>query len=171
MKSPVTKAITPKPQNRDFIRVGRSPIQGMGVFAKRKIPKGTRVVEYIGARVPISNFLVELAEGAASSVYSFHLNESIVIDGAVGGNDSRFINHSCEPNCEAYVFDNRVYIYAMEEILRGMELTFDYQLQSVLPTRPTKADKEKYRCHCGSPNCRGTMLAAKRKTRKKRRAS
>jgi uncharacterized protein len=155
-----------KPQNRDFIRVGRSRIAGKGVFAKRKIPKGTRIIEYLGLRVPVSKFLVEISQGKAPSIYAFRLNESFLIDGAVGGNEARFINHSCEPNCEAYVFDDRAYIYAMRDISRGEELTFDYQLQRTIKSRISKHDKELYRCLCGSPNCRGSMIAPVRKPQK-----
>ncbi len=157
-----------KPQNRDFIRVGRSRIEGTGVFAKRKIPRGTRIVEYIGARVPVSKFLVEISEGKPASIYAFRLNDSILIDGAVGGNESRFINHSCEPNCEAYVFDDRAYIYAMRDITRGEELTFDYQLQRTIRSRVSKKDKEQYPCLCGSPHCRGSMIAPSRRRPQKR---
>jgi len=158
---------TAQPQNRDFIRVGRSRIAGKGVFAKRKIPKGTRIVEYLGMRVPVSKFLVEISEGKAPSIYAFRLNDSMIIDGAVGGNDARFINHSCEPNCEAYVFDDRAYIYALRDITRGEELTFDYQLQRTIRSRVSREDKELYRCLCGSANCRGSMIASlQRKSRK-----
>jgi SET domain-containing protein len=155
-------ARTPRTQHRDFIRVGRSRIQGKGVFAKRRIPKGTRITEYVGARIPMVNLLVEIAAGKPAHVYAFRLNESTVIDGARGGNDARFINHSCDSNCEAYVFDERMYIYAMRDIVRGEELTFDYQLGSAIGTRPRKADREAYACRCGSPKCRGTMLGVRK---------
>lgn len=149
------------------MRVGRSRIAGTGVFAKRKIPKGTRIVEYLGSRVPVSRFLVEISEGKPASIYAFRLNEGIIIDGAVGGNDSRFINHSCEPNCEAYVFDDHAYIYAMRDITRGEELTFDYQLQRTIKSRISKKDQELYKCLCGSPSCRGSMIASRRSPKKR----
>lgn len=149
-----------KQTNRDFVRVGQSLIDGTGVFAKRIIPKGTRIIEYAGERVPLANLLVEMAEGKPASVYTFRLTEGTVIDGARNGNDARFINHSCEPNCEAYAFDERMYIYAMREIVRGEELSFDYQLTSAIKGTNKKANTEEaYACRCGSPNCRGTMLS------------
>jgi len=156
-----------KQQNRDFVRVGRSRIAGKGVFAKRKIPKGTRIIEYLGERVPLTNMLAEIMEGKPASVYVFHLTDSTVIDGARNGNEARFINHSCEPNCAAYIFDEKLYIYAMRDIVRAEELTFDYQLGSALKNRRKKQNLEAYACRCGSPNCRGTMLALKRNSRKK----
>ncbi len=156
--------------NRDFVRVGRSRIHGKGVFAKRRIPRGTRVIEYAGARVPVTQLFVEMAEGAPPPVYSIRLNETMVIDGARGGNDARFINHSCDPNCEAYVFDDHVYIYAMREIARGEELTFDYKLGAAFGRRRRKGDLDAYACACGSPKCRGTMIARRVYKRQKPRS-
>jgi uncharacterized protein len=156
-----------KIQNRDFVRVGRSKIEGQGVFAKRKIPRGTRVIEYLGERIPFEKLLTELIECKTSHVYAFRLNDTTVIDGARNGNEARFINHSCEPNCEAYVFDDKMYIYAMRDIIRGEELTFDYQLGPAFPGKRRKVNPDDYACKCGSPNCRGTMLAVKRLKKKK----
>ena len=152
-----------KPQNRDFIRVGRSRIEGKGVFAKRKIPKGTRIIEYAGMRISREKLFVELTDGVATPVYIFGLNETTVIDAQREGNDARFINHSCEPNCEAYLFDNKVYIYAMRDMIRGEELSFDYKLTSAFGGMQPKKFKDAYICKCGSANCRGTMLAKRRR--------
>ena len=159
------RANPPKPQNRDFIRVGRSRIEGTGVFAKRKIPKGTRIIEYLGRRIPVGTLLAETIDGKPPRTYSFGVNETTMIDATVGGNDARFINHSCEPNCESYVFDERVYIYAMRDIVRNEELTFDYRLGPATKGAAKKYDKTQFACHCGSKNCKGTMLAEKPKHR------
>ncbi len=152
--------------DRDFIRVGRSRIQGTGVFAKRKIPEGSRIIEYLGKRIPISKFVVQLSEGKPINMYAFRVSNGTVIDGGQNGNDARFFNHSCEPNCEAYVFDDRAYLYAMRDIVRGEELTFDYKLQSPIERKPTKQDKEMNACYCGSQTCRGTMIATRSRPRK-----
>ena len=152
--------------SRDFIRVGRSRIQGKGVYAKRRIPRGTRIIEYTGERVRLARLLVEAADDTGAAVYTFRLNESTVIDGTRGGNEARLINHSCDPNCEVYVFDERVYVYAMRDVIRGEELTFDYQLGRALEGTPHRGASAAYRCRCGSPKCRGTMLS--RKHREKR---
>src|SRR5881392_3865888 len=97
-------------EHRDFIRVGRSRIHGKGVFAKRKIPKGTRIIEYAGARVPLTNLFVVKNDGPQPPLYAMQLNDTTVIDPEREGNDSRFVNHSCEPNCETYAFDDRMYV-------------------------------------------------------------
>lgn len=151
--------------SRDFIRVGKSRIEGTGVFAKRKIPRGTRIIEYTGERVPIGAVFHEVTEGQPSRIYAFALDETTAIDGARGGNEARFFNHCCAPNCEAYIFDDHAYLYAMRDIRRGEELTFDYQLGRVDRARPTRYDKVEYSCRCGAPNCRGTLIAGRRAPR------
>ena len=140
----------PASPNRDFIRVGKSPIAGTGVFAKRKIPRGTRIIEYTGEHVPIKELRI--------STYALVLNPTTVIDGARNGNAARFCNHSCDPNCEAYIFDGHAYIYAMRDIVRGEELTFDYHLAPADRATRRWYDKTSYLCTCGAANCRGTLI-------------
>ncbi len=154
--------------DRDFIRVGRSGIEGKGVFAKRRIHDGARIIEYLGRHVPITTqFAVQLPDGRSAAAYAFRLNDTTIIDGSVDGNDARFVNHSCEPNCVTYCFDDHMYLYANREIRRGEELTFDYQLGSASAKRPTKRQIAQFPCHCGTATCRGTMLAL-RPTRSRR---
>jgi uncharacterized protein len=93
--------------------------------------------------------------------FYFHVDDGRVIDGNVGGNASRWINHACEPNCEAQEEkDGRVYIRALRRIEAGEELFFDYRL--VIDARYTARLKKEYACWCGAANCRGTMLGPKR---------
>ncbi len=149
-----------KVQNRDFIRVGRSKIQGRGVFAKRKIPRGTRIIEYAGDRIPKKDLLSDVENGLTSHKYVLSINDELSVDGERNGNEARFINHSCEPNCEVYVFDEVPYIYAMVEIHRWEELTFDYKLNSSFGRKLTKKEKfALFPCNCQSKKCRGTLLA------------
>jgi SET domain-containing protein len=147
-----------QPRNRDFIRTGRSRIEGVGVFAKRRIPRGTRIIEYLGTHVPIHELCHLLEEGSPPRTYVMALDDATAIDGARGGNDARYFNHSCDPNCEPYIFDGRVYIYAMREVLRGEELTFDYRLGPADRSVPPTHDTAGYRCNCRAVNCRGTLL-------------
>ena len=150
--------------DRDFIRVAPSSIEGKGVFAKRMIPRGTRIIEYLGARRTIESLVTAVANGAEPSVYLIHLHEGMVIDGAIDGNDARFINHGCDPNCEIYLFGDRLYVYAMRDIDPGEELTFDYALNTPPGLAVKKGRAKDYPCRCGSPNCRGTMLQQRRKS-------
>lgn len=135
--------------DRDFIRIGPSRISGTGAFAKRRIHRGARIIEYTGERVPM---------GQVDSVYGLVLDLETVIDGARGGNEARFVNHSCAPNCETYVFDGRAYLYAMRDIARGEELTFDYRLGPPPGAPQPDQDAAAYRCQCGAATCRGTLL-------------
>lgn len=155
-----------KARDRGLIRIGRSGIEGRGVFAKRKIPKGTRIIEYRGKRRALAELLASRTEAGPAPVLVIRLDEETVIDPTIRGNDARFINHSCEPNCEVYVFDRRLYIYAMNDIRRGEELTFDYQLRSAAGTVGEEPVIGDYPCRCGSRNCRGTMLARPRRNKK-----
>jgi len=79
-----------------------------------------------------------------------------VINPEIGGNDARWINHSCDPNCEAIEEDDRIFICAIRDIEAGEELFYDYALEIDEPI--TEESKKKYACRCGSSNCRGTML-------------
>lgn len=151
-------------QDRDFIRLQDSDIHGTGVFAKRTIPKGTRVIEYAGRRWAKADLLAAAGRGERKLTYVLNLDDERAIDGAEGGNDARFVNHSCEPNCEVYIFDGTPYLYAMQDIPAEAELTFDYQLQSVSSVRLSRAlSRELFPCHCGAPTCRGTLVAAPKK--------
>lgn len=90
--------------------------------------------------------------------FYFHLEGGRVIDGKQGGNSSRWINHSCDPNCEADAQGDKVFIQTLRDINAGEELFYDYGL--VIDGRKTKKLKAEYACWCGASSCRGTMLAA-----------
>jgi hypothetical protein len=150
--------------DRDFIRVGPSRIDGKGVFAKRTIPRGTRIIEYTGARRTIESLVTDAANGRQPGAYLMHLHQGMVVDGSIDGNDSRFINHGCDPNCEIYVFGDRLYVYGMRDISEGEELTFDYGLRTPPGLAAKKGKAKDHPCRCGSSNCRGTMLKQRRKS-------
>jgi len=144
---------------RDFTVVKASQVHGSGVFANKAIPKGTRIFEYKGLRVSKTDLATDLVNGLTSMVYAMNLDEKTAIDGERGGNDARFINHSCSPNCEVLYFDGIPYIYAMEGISEGEELNFDYKLGFYEDVELSiEEKKERFPCHCGSQDCRGTLL-------------
>lgn len=145
--------------DRDFTVVKTSRVHGKGVFAKKTIPKGTRIFEYAGERVQKVNLAADLANGLTSLVYVMNLNETHAVDGERGGNDSRFINHSCDPNCEVLYFSGTPYIYAIQDIIEGDELNFDYKYGSEADMEFTSDQKlEWFPCNCGATSCRGTLL-------------
>lgn len=148
--------------------VRRSKLHGNGVFAARKIPAGTQIIEYKGARISAEEADRRHPTNPDDPNHTFYfaLSSGRVIDGGDKGNDARWFNHSCEPNCESEenASGKRVFIRALRDIKRGEELVYDYGL--VIDGRITKKLKEAYRCLCGSPDCRGTMLALKTKKSK-----
>ena len=135
-----------------------SPIHGQGVFAVRRIRKGTRLIEYIGERIAPETADLRYDDDAMTipHTFLFTVDAHTVIDAAVGGNEARFINHSCNPNCEAVDDDGRIFIEAIRNIRPGEELTYDYHLER--DGRWRKEWAERYACRCGAPNCRGTLL-------------
>jgi uncharacterized protein len=151
-----------------FFAVRNSAIQGLGGFAVRRIRKGTRIVEYRGERITPEEADRRYDDfNAQPHVLLFTVDKATVIDAGVDGNDARFINHSCEPNCITVIDRKRVYIEASREIAPGEELTYDYNLTQDEP--PDEETKLRYACHCGAKKCRGTMLATGKKSKRQNR--
>jgi SET domain-containing protein len=139
-----------------------SPIAGSGAFATRPIRKGTRIVEYVGERISHeeADRRYDDDRGEYAHVLLFTVDRHTVIDAGVGGNEARFINHACEPNCEPHIERGRVFIVALRAIAVGEELTYDYCLE-----RDGEEDPEseaRFACRCGSKRCRGTQLEPRR---------
>ncbi len=154
-----------RPADHRRIQIRRSGVHGKGVFALQDIAEGEELIEYIGE-------VISWAEAERrhphdpknpNHTFYFHIDEGHVIDGLHGGNASRWINHSCAPNCEADQQGNRVFIRALRAIAAGEELNFDYGL--IIDERYTPKLKAEYACWCGADECRGTMLAPKRRRR------
>ena len=140
-----------------------SPMHGLGAFATEHMAEGTRIIEYAGARITPEEAHArypDSIDGISHHTELFAIDDDIVIDASVDGNEARFINHSCDPNCDAVVDDKRIWIESIRDIEPGEELAYDYAF--ILPERHTPAAKRRYPCHCGAANCRGTILARKR---------
>lgn len=137
-------------------------MQGLGAFATRPIPAGTRLIEYAGERLTPAQADERYPDvaGERHHTFLFAIDDDVVIDAAVDGNAARFINHSCDPNCDAVIEDGRIWIETIRDVAPGEELCYDYAL--VLAEHHTPAAKRRFPCRCGSPRCRGTMLARKR---------
>jgi SET domain-containing protein len=144
------------------IQIRRSGVHGKGVFALQDIAEGETLIEYVGEIIS----WVEAQERHPhdpqdpTHTFYFHISESHVIDARVGGNSSRWINHACDPNCEADDRNGRIFIKALRNIDAGEELSYDYGL--IVDERYTPKLKAEYPCWCGSSECRGTLLAPKR---------
>ena len=144
------------------LQVRKSGVHGKGVFAVQPIRKGEAFIEYIGEVIGWPEALRRHPHDPdqPDHTFYFHLDDERVIDGLVGGNASRWINHACAPNCEAEDDTGRVWLKALRNIKVGDELFFDYGL--VIEERYTPALKKRFECRCGAKTCRGTMLAPKR---------
>ena len=138
------------PHDHPLVMFKTSAIHGTGGFARVNLQQGQRVIEYIGPRLTQAR-LQEAID--ASNAYLFILDADDAIDGSVAWNPARFLNHSCEPNCESRITCGRVWFYALRAIRAGEELTYNYGhgLSGYLD-RP---------CGCKSATCVGFRVAAK----------
>jgi SET domain-containing protein len=161
--------------------VRRSRIHGRGVYATRPIAKGTRIVEYLGERISHEQADERYEDKPQDDghTFLFVVDDDTCIDAGVGGNEARFINHSCAPNCETLIEASRVFIEAIRRIEPGEELGYDYQLTWESTDDPQELAL--FACRCGARDCRGTMLdpvpldkkqaARRRKAARKRKSA
>ena len=149
-----------------YFEVRNSPIHGFGGFATQRIRKGTRIIEYIGERITTEEGDRRYAGNSSEHphVLLFKVDKHTVVDAGVGGNEARFINHSCEPNCKTVIEKRRVYVEAIKTIEKGQEFTYDYNLTR--DGTETPETEKQFECRCGAKTCRGTMLEP-RKTKGK----
>ncbi|MDO9112775.1 MAG: SET domain-containing protein-lysine N-methyltransferase [Polaromonas sp.] len=151
----------PAPDAGRRIQTRVSNVHGKGVFAVQDLAEGETLIEYVGEVITWKEALRRHPHDPKdpNHTFYFHIDEKHVIDAKYGGNSSRWINHSCNPNCEADEQDGRVFIKALRNIKAGDELFYDYGL--IIDAPYTKKLLAEYPCWCGSPDCRGTLLAPK----------
>jgi uncharacterized protein len=154
-------------ENRDWIKIAGSAIDGRGVYARKNIPDGSRILEYTGelitkaeARRREQERLARQQLGGDSSVYIFTLNKRHDLDGRTRRNIARLINHSCAPNCRVQKIRGRIWIVARRDIEAGEELTFDYGFSFT--------EWPKHPCRCGSDRCPGFIVAKEQRWRLRR---
>ena len=147
--------------NKKIWMVKTSKIHGTGVFATQNIAKGTRIIEYIGQKVTkkegdkrserrIKKYLNSKETG---SVYIFELNSRYDIDGSYLYNKARYINHSCNPNCEVDIIKGKIWISSIKKIKISEEFTYDYGYEF------DKEDFTDHICKCGSKKCIGYIIS------------
>ncbi len=161
-----------KPIAEKAFRVKSSRIAGRGAFAIRPIRQGERLIEYLGERVThaVADARYDDLAMADHHTFLFAVNRRTVIDASVDGNEARFINHSCDPSCEARIEQSRVFIEAIRDVAAGEELVYDYGYGRD-GTETADEEFRLYACRCGSPKCRGTILAPLSKAARKKRAA
>jgi len=131
-----------------LVEIRASSIHGQGGFATVAIAPGTRVLEYQGRRISKAE---SVRQCELNNPFVFYLDAEFDLDGNVSWNPARFLNHSCDPNCEAELVDGGIWIVARRSIASGEEITFNYGY-----------DLDFYRdypCRCGARGCVGYMLA------------
>jgi len=138
----------------------KSSLHGSGLFALSNIEKGEQVIEYVGDKVTKkegdkrADKQIKKAQKNKSKgmVYVFELNKKYDIDGGIARNYARFINHSCDPNCEVEITSNQIWISSIKRIKKGTELLYNYGY-------PYDSDFEDHICKCGSKKCVGYILS------------
>jgi SET domain-containing protein len=146
------------------IQVKKSGVHGKGVFAARDIAKGETLIEYKGEMITAQEAEDRHPHDPndPNHTFYFQVDDDKVIDALHGGNSARWINHCCTPNCKPEVIEERVFIKAKKDIPAGTELNYDYGL--IIDEPITKKLIAQYPCWCGSPKCRGTLLAPQKKS-------
>ena len=152
-----------KSNGHSLLKVKSSGIQGRGVFAARRIRRGRRIIEYTGEIIDNQEEVRRYDDEAMSRhhTYLFKIDENATIDAGSRGSIARFINHSCDPNCEAVWEERRIFIEAVKNIQPGVELTYDYAYEHDGPLTPSL--RQFYFCGCGAGNCRGTIIKPRRR--------
>jgi len=134
------------------LRIARSGIHGLGVFAVGPIPRGRKVIEYAGERIrwreAYRRLKKRLLQGGRKKLCMFRLDRLWRVDGAVGGSGAERINHSCDPNLRVRRIRGHIHFFSRRRIRPGEELSLDYRLSPKTFRIP---------CRCGSPNCRGFL--------------
>ena len=146
-----------KPPKSPCYEVRRSKIQGRGAFAILPIRKGKKIDEYWGQ--PITHEEADRRYDDSKGrhhTFLFVLDDDTVLDARYGGNDARFINHSCDPNCETLIEDGHIWIKAIKAIKPETELAYDYRFEWQDEYEPE--DVRYYACRCATKKCRGTIL-------------
>ena len=134
------------------IQVRRSGVHGRGVYALQPIAAGQTLIEYTGESISWKEALRRHPHDPRDPhhTFYFHIDEQRVIDAKYGGNSSRWINHSCDPNCQADEVDGRIFIKALRDLMPGEELFYDYKFS-------LEDDDSKVPCLCGARCCRRFM--------------
>lgn len=148
----------PKQKQPLAFEIRDSGIAGKGAFALRAIRKGERLIEYTGERIPhpVADERYDDDSMDVHHTFLFTVSSRTVIDATHGGNEAKYINHSCDPNCEAEIENGRVWIHAIRDIAPGEELHYDYAYER--SGDETEREEALYKCLCGTSKCRGSIM-------------
>ena len=134
-----------------IFKIKKSKIDKNGLYANCNIKKGTRIIEYKGRIIPVKQSETNPKFDNDKAIYLFNINKKFDLDGDYSFNTARLINHSCDPNCEVFGSGLKVWVYAMKNIKKGDELSYDYGFSF-------DEDYKNYPCRCKSKNCCGYIV-------------
>ena len=143
-------------------KIKKSKIDKNGLYANRNIKKGTRIIEYKGKIITAKQSELDPKFDNLKAIYLFNINKRFDLDGNFKFNTARLINHSCDPNCEVFGSGLKVWVYAMKDISKGDELSYDYGFSF-------DEDYKNYPCKCKSKNCVGYIVREGSRWRIKRK--
>tara|TARA_B100001248_G_C27012940_1_gene288489 strand:+ start:63 stop:518 length:456 start_codon:yes stop_codon:yes gene_type:complete len=132
-------------------KIKKSKIDKNGLYANRDIKKGTKIIEYKGKIISVKQSETDPKFDNGRAIYLFNLNKKYDLDGDFKFNTARLINHSCNPNCEVFGTGLKVFVYAMKNIKKGDELSYDYGFSY-------DSDYKQFPCKCRSKNCIGFIV-------------
>ena len=129
----------------------KSNIHKDGLSAATNIKKGQKIIQYKGKKVSLNKVETNSKYDNEKEIYLFNLNKRYDLDGDFKYNTARLINHSCNPNCEVLEDNKKLWIFAIRDIKKNEELTYDYGFSF-------DKDYKQYVCKCGSKNCVGYIV-------------
>lgn len=143
----------------EWVRLRRSGIHGKGLFARKAIPEGTRILEYVGEKITkgesqrraLAQLEYSAGKKSVGAVYIFQLNKRHDIDGNFPGNLAKHANHSCDPNCETQIIRGKIWMIALRDIAEGEELVYNYGFDMEC--------WDEHPCRCGTSRCMGFIVA------------
>ena len=134
-----------------IFKIKKSKIDKDGLYANCDIRKGTKIIEYKGKIISVKKSEISTKFDNSKAIYLFNINSRFDLDGDFKFNTARLINHSCDPNCEVFGSGMKVWVYAMKNIQKGEELSYDYGFNY-------DEDYKNYPCKCGTKKCVGFIV-------------
>ena len=132
-------------------KIKKSKIDKNGLYASCDIKKGTRIIEYKGKIISVKKSKTDPKFDNEKAIYLFNINKRFDLDGDFKFNIARLINHSCDPNCEVFGEGLKVWVYAMKDIRKGDELSYDYGFSY-------DENFRQFPCNCRSKKCVGYIV-------------
>lgn len=144
-----------------YLKCEKSGIHNKGIFAQKNITKEKKIIQYVGeiitkkeAEIRAEKVLNQSKKNKKNgAVYIFELNKKYDLDGNIKNNPAKYINHSCNPNCETETINNEIWIISIKNIKKGQEITYDYGYNL--------DNFKEHPCKCGSKKCIGYIVDKK----------